>query len=363
MMSGRPLIFLLAYADPLLGMERSAVRLAERLAQKVPVELVVLSGEPPKLGSVVTRSLYGENGPSLAGLFRLWRYAREADGIVVSVGAWISIPWLLVCGRFRKRTVIWEHSLVRERLRSSVRPRILRMLAAALYPTADSVVVVSDALYADLEEMCPGQEIVCIPNLLVDADHVARRPEIVRRSARGARTRLVSVGSLTKNKRQAMIIRALSELDVRFTLDVVGDGPERDRLEALAADTGVSERVTFHGYVPASEVRSILSRSDILVHAAEGETFGLVYFEAAEFQLPVLTASHRVSEAVIPHYVLGRTFQSYVELLSTLKNGVFDSVSYADFEVTRRFREERFGSDAIVAKWMTFLSGRFDERC
>ena len=73
--------------------------------------------------------------------------------------------------------------------------------------------------------------------------------------------------------------------DVKFVL--AGDGPSRAQLEALAADLGVAERVTFLGI--RDDVDEVLRASDILVLPSRTEAFPNVVLEAMATGLPVVT--------------------------------------------------------------------------
>lgn len=83
------------------------------------------------------------------------------------------------------------------------------------------------------------------------------------------------------------------ELDVR--LEVVGDGGRRPRLEALARELGVAERVRFAGSLPQAELVAAYDRADLFVLAARAtpldfEGFGIVYAEAAARGVPSLAS-------------------------------------------------------------------------
>ena len=102
---------------------------------------------------------------------------------------------------------------------------------------------------------------------------------------------LISVARHVRRKRLDVLLRAMaasSGLDVRLTL--VGDGPERPRLEALAATLGVAERVRFLGHVDEQGKRAALAAADLFVLASAHEGFGLVYLEAMQHGLPVIAA-------------------------------------------------------------------------
>jgi glycosyltransferase involved in cell wall biosynthesis len=71
------------------------------------------------------------------------------------------------------------------------------------------------------------------------------------------------------------------------TLIVLGEGPERPRLEALARELGV--RLVLPGRVP--DVGAVLRQADVLVHPARWEGFGLAVLEAMLCSLPVVATN------------------------------------------------------------------------
>lgn len=92
---------------------------------------------------------------------------------------------------------------------------------------------------------------------------------------------LVWVGRLSANKRPLHAIAALAELrraHPRARLDIIGDGPQRDAVERVAAATG---GVTVHGRVPAERRNALLAAADLLVTTSVREGWGLNVSEAA----------------------------------------------------------------------------------
>jgi glycosyltransferase involved in cell wall biosynthesis len=81
---------------------------------------------------------------------------------------------------------------------------------------------------------------------------------------------------------------------------IVGDGPERERLVAMTASLGITDRVTFLGFRP--EARRIMEEVDIVVHAPVYEGFGLVVLEAMAAGRPVVVndAPGGLREIVVP---------------------------------------------------------------
>lgn len=104
--------------------------------------------------------------------------------------------------------------------------------------------------------------------------------------------RLVTVARLVARKRLDLLLDALAALDdPAVTLTLVGDGPERERLEARAQALSIGARVIFTGYVTEAEKHRRLATSDLFVLASAHEGFGLVYLEAMQHGLPVIAAS------------------------------------------------------------------------
>lgn len=100
---------------------------------------------------------------------------------------------------------------------------------------------------------------------------------------------LVTVGTLEPRKNQAYLLHVLHEAARQgheYSLTVVGDGPERGRLEDLCRRLGLQDRVRFLGYVPRA--RSVMAQHRVYCHAATMESFGLVFVEAMAEGLPVL---------------------------------------------------------------------------
>jgi teichuronic acid biosynthesis glycosyltransferase TuaC len=110
-------------------------------------------------------------------------------------------------------------------------------------------------------------------------------------SARRAPPELVTVGHLVARKRQADVIRVLAVLSERhptLRYAIVGDGPERACLEALAARLGVAERVEFCGQLPPAAALARARRATLFAMPSTEEAFGVAYIEAMAGGLPAI---------------------------------------------------------------------------
>jgi glycosyltransferase involved in cell wall biosynthesis len=103
---------------------------------------------------------------------------------------------------------------------------------------------------------------------------------------------VVTVGRLTEQKRVGLVLEALAVLKGRgrtLPFTVVGDGPERQRLEAQAARLGLGTQVRFAGTVAPSRIAEAVGDADVFAFTAVGEGYGLAAAEALALGVPVVT--------------------------------------------------------------------------
>jgi glycosyltransferase involved in cell wall biosynthesis len=101
---------------------------------------------------------------------------------------------------------------------------------------------------------------------------------------------VLSVGRLDRAKRiDLMLEAAVQEPALRIV--IAGEGPDRERLEELAARHGLDGRVTFAGRVSSDELADLYARCLAVFYAPVDEDFGMVPFEAFLAEKPVVTTS------------------------------------------------------------------------
>jgi glycosyltransferase involved in cell wall biosynthesis len=137
----------------------------------------------------------------------------------------------------------------------------------------------------------PDQPAHVIPffTSIMTQEQVSRAAAVVHSRRRPSTIRILFVGRLSKAKNVDILIEALARIKASghsFLCSIVGEGPERLRLENLATSHGLSDRVYFAGGLPHEQVLDHLASSDVLVLAsmtegwpksiAEAMTFGLI---------------------------------------------------------------------------------------
>ncbi|RUS47364.1 glycosyltransferase family 4 protein [Cohnella sp. AR92] len=153
---------------------------------------------------------------------------------------------------------------------------------------------------------------ISIVNPGVEALYEKAEPnaELIRQHGLEGKYVLLTVGRLVRRKGHDKVIEALPSILERIPNAVyliVGDGPERERLEGLAATHGVADRVRFAGSVSGSEwLNEYFNLANQFIMVArelkqgDAEGFGIVYLEAASACVPVIAGrSGGASEAVL----------------------------------------------------------------
>jgi glycosyltransferase involved in cell wall biosynthesis len=101
--------------------------------------------------------------------------------------------------------------------------------------------------------------------------------------------RLIFAGRFSPQKNLPFLLGVLGEVkDLAWRLEMLGDGPERPRLQEQAKAMGLEERVNFHGWVAPERVAGVMSRGDILLLPSLSEGLPLVGIQALAAGLAVL---------------------------------------------------------------------------
>jgi len=124
------------------------------------------------------------------------------------------------------------------------------------------------------------------------------------RTATAAVPQLVSVGRLTPAKGQVLLIQACAQLRERgvpFHLTMVGDGPDRGRVEAEIATLRLHQQVTLTGSLTQAGVRAELARADAFVLPSLAEGIPVVLMEAMASYVPCISTPVNGIPELIEH--------------------------------------------------------------
>jgi glycosyltransferase involved in cell wall biosynthesis len=171
--------------------------------------------------------------------------------------------------------------------------RLYRPAGARQFRAADAVICVSDAERDLVIKDFPGVEgrVATIPNgtdpklLAPDEDSIVLREPVV-----------LTVGRLERYKNVDLIIDAFRALPSSAILVVVGDGPDRSRLEQHAAASEPGWPVHFTGRIPDPMLDRLFAQANVVTSASDHEAFGLTLAQG-------LASGARVVASAIPAHV------------------------------------------------------------
>mgnify|MGYP005811125835 CR=1 FL=1 len=158
---------------------------------------------------------------------------------------------------------------------------------------SDTVTAVSEDLRrSTLEHFDIRKDIVVIPNF-IDLDRFKRQKKehFKRAICPNGEKLLVHTSNFRKVKRVEDVIMVFYHVRKRIPakLLLVGDGPERDKMERLCRELGTCDDVRFLGKLEA--VEEVLSVADLFMMPSEKESFGLAALEAMACEVPVLSSN------------------------------------------------------------------------
>lgn len=202
--------------------------------------------------------------------------------IDANIAAWLAHR----LARSRARLVLRETNSHRVRDDLGV---VLRFLAGMAYRRADKVIALSHGVGEELAMTyrLPPERITVIHNP-VDVAGIRAAAETTRRApppfAPGAKL-IVGVGRLTRQKGFDRLIPMVARLGGDVRLALVGAGPDRAQLQALAAESGLGDRLLLPGFV--ADVTPWLAHADAFALPSRWEGFGHVIVEAMAAGVPV----------------------------------------------------------------------------
>lgn len=163
------------------------------------------------------------------------------------------------------------------------------------------------------------------------------------------RTVLVSVGRLAEEKNVEELLHLRAAMGSGITLLLVGDGPHRGRLEALAAELGLkAPDVVFAGMVPPEQVTEWYQVGDLFVSASTSETQGLTYAEALAAGVPALCRADPCLAGVIEDGVNGWQYQGRADFLRKLDLFLTRPQHHGEMSAAARQRAEEFSAEGFA---------------
>ena len=145
------------------------------------------------------------------------------------------------------------------------------LLKSPIIRAAHKVTAISTPLQKIAED-CGANNVALIPNG-IDLDRVVAFQKVS--------GRILFVGRLEPMKGVDTLLHAFAKVrGDGIHLRIVGDGSQRQKLESLALELGITDRVTFVGYVPVEHVYEEFAKAEIFCGLSRSEALGNVFLEA-----------------------------------------------------------------------------------
>ena len=241
---------------------------------------------------------------------RIWRLGREADALFVNGIALEATLANLALGKPLVLKVVgdlaWERATAREwsgetfeafqTARHGPKIALLKGLRAWWTRRADRVIVPSQYLARWVRGWgISSDRITVIYNAVAPPDGLAVLPAPLETPLK-----LVTAGRLVQMKRVGGILDAISGME-DVGLIVIGDGPERDRLESRVSKLGLEGRVFFAGALEQRATLALMAACDIFVLNSTYEGLPHVVLEAMALGLPVVATDAGGTPELIQH--------------------------------------------------------------
>lgn len=280
------------------GAERVAVELIRGfVARGHEVDLVVMQAEG-ELFALLPPSvrIFDLNAKRVRNVIRpLINYLRKRQPAALQVSMWPLTVAAIIAVRMSRiavRAVVSDHNTMSEQYGgSTITMGVLRVSTRLFYPLANARIAVSTGSADDLARLSHiRRDRIAVINNPIPAppQPIATDPAPERRWP-GTEPRILTVGTLKRQKNHALLVRAFAKLvqSRPAKLIIVGEGDLRGELESLVGALGVADSVLMPGFV--LDPWPYYAAAHLFVLSSDNEGFGNVIVEAMHAGLPVVS--------------------------------------------------------------------------
>ncbi len=207
---------------------------------------------------------------------------------------WVPIVSRQILTKSKAKNIATFHAKLPDTIMSRTIEKVITPYTKSILKYFDTYTAVSDAA-ADYVKTLTDEKIVVVPNGI---DLTRYTPQASAQS----QAKILYVGRLEKRKGVKYLLAAYHELvktrpDVK--LIIAGDGPDRQKLEEMTAEYGLSG-VEFAGYISEAKKLQLLRSATVFCSPAlYGESFGIVLLEAMACGVPTVAGDNPGYRAVL----------------------------------------------------------------
>jgi len=178
---------------------------------------------------------------------------------------------------------------------------------------------------------------------------------------------ITSVMRLNKPKYPRELVRVIPLINeklggVRPRVRIVGEGPERKKLEKDIARLGLQDQVQLLGYQPRSEIRKIFTTTDLFVLPTLREGFGIAILEARMAGIPVVAMNHGGVGEFIQHGKDGYLANDYPEFVSYIVQLIQNQKLREQMTATVQEPLQGFTWDTVIRRHLEIYQRAIDKR-
>ena len=255
--------------------------------------------------------------------------------------------WLCEYGREKALKIGWEHNHFHDNYGYA---KNVKNSAKNL----DYLVLVSKELQEYYAKELKGSKCmtIAIPNFLEDM------PTSL---APLKNKRFISVGRLSKEKGYMDLLKLYHKIVMDYpdwTLDIVGDGLEREHLEEYIHNHSLEDKVTLHGFQGKEYIDSLLHKASLYLMTSYTESFGIVLIEAMSHGLPCIAydSAEGAREIILSgengYLIKNRNQKVMIEKIESLMK---DEKGRMKLGKQARESVHKYSSEVVGEEWYTLI--------
>ena len=288
-----------------------------------------------------------------------WPVCYRSDLIHSPEGVWLCPGCSYAAGLQTGQPRIGVTGLATTALRTYLGANLRRKQQALV--NADAVIAVSTRIAADLKARAPrlkDARIEVIPNPV----NTAVVQERAKDPSPSTEPYAVYVGKIAPNKGTQFLVDVVRRAELDWPLVIVGDGPERERLEWAAAHSG--KDIRFVGWQDQATTGAWLAHASMLIFPSSGpESLSRVLIEASAAGVPIAAMNTGGTPDIVEDEVTGLLSQTPDELATDVRRLRSDARLRARLAQAAAARAQRkFEATTVVARvealYLEILEGR-----
>lgn len=274
---------------------------------------------------------------------------KNIDGDIYISTRILFNKWLGKYGKKNKMKIAWEHN------HHHGNTKYVNSLMSSI-KNIDKLVLVSDSLRCFYKKEVKSRNYRCkcnyIPNSLDD---------IPKELSKLNNKRLISIGRLSKEKGFPDLVDVFYkayQIDNELTLDIVGDGAQRNMVVDKIFNYKLQDIVKFHGYQDKEYINELFMDSSLYVMTSYTESFGLVLIEAMSYGIPCISYSSAegavdiIDNGINGYLIDDRSEEKMVDKIIEIIN---DNELRTNLGHNAREKSLNYSDEIVKKQWLNIL--------